>query len=73
MSYTSNVTYSGMGNQNSQRLKDIQKAESTANENAKELIEKNREKVVSSDLWKLESKRKRLSMNLDKQIYATKI
>ena len=44
MSYTSSVTYSGMGNQNSQRLKDIQKAENTANENAKELIEKNREK-----------------------------
>ena len=30
MSYTSSVTYSGMGNQNSQRLKDIQKAENTA-------------------------------------------
>ena len=39
MSYTSSVTYSGMGNQNSQRLKDIEK-----NDNAKELIEKNREK-----------------------------
>lgn len=46
MSYTSNVTYSGVSNQNSQRLKDIQKAESVAkaNENAKELIEKNQEK-----------------------------
>ena len=46
MSYTSNVTHSGMGNQNSQRLKDIQIAElrEAANENAKELIEKNREK-----------------------------
>lgn len=38
MTYTSSVTYSGMGNQNSQRLKEIQK-----NDNAKELIEKNRE------------------------------
>ena len=46
MTYASNVTYSGMNNQNSQRLKDIQKAESVAkaNENAKELIDKNREK-----------------------------
>ena len=30
MAYTSSVTYSGMSNQNSQRLKDIQKAENTA-------------------------------------------
>ena len=42
MSYTSSVTYSGMGNQNVHRLNEKPREE--ANENAKELIEKNREK-----------------------------
>lgn len=46
MSYTSNVTYSGVNNQNAHRLKDIQKAESAVvvNVKATKLIEKNREK-----------------------------
>ena len=46
MSYTTNVAHSGMSSQNSQSLKDIQKTElrEAANENAKNLIEKNREK-----------------------------
>lgn len=41
MSLISNVSYSGLNSQNAQRLKDIQKAE----ENAKKLIEKNRERT----------------------------
>ena len=52
MSAISNVSYSGLNTQNAQRLKDIQRADKLngklcekANKNAKELIEKNREKV----------------------------
>ena len=48
MAYTSSVTYSGVNNKNTHRLKDIKKAESIANEKAKELIKKTcQEKGVS--------------------------
>lgn len=74
MSYTSNVTYSGVNNQNAHRLKDIQKAESAVvvNVKATKLIEKNREKngvsyestisdSVSAGLSYIQSMEKQLS------------
>ena len=74
MSYTSNVIYSGVNNQNAHRLKDIQKAESAVvvNVKATKLIEKNREKngvsyestisdSVSAGLSYIQSMEKQLS------------
>lgn len=74
MSYTSNVIYSGVNNQNAHRLKDIQKAESVVvvNVKATKLIEKNREKngvsyestisdSVSAGLSYIQSMEKQLS------------
>lgn len=76
MSYTSNVTYSGVNDQNAHILKDIQKAESNlneklrkeVNEKAKELIKKTCEKTRDVDRQKASSMIQKEGVSYEKTI-----
>ena len=76
MSYTSNVTYSGVNDQNAHILKDIQKAESNlneklrkeVNEKAKELIKKTCEKTRDVDRQKVSSMIQKEGVSYEKTI-----